>query len=175
MESDKGSHLFCLSPTTCSELAELVRDVRALKELIETRLTAHNRQHELEGTAISTARAEMNRRLEGMNEFRAQISAAENKYLNRNEWETAHRLLEQQVRAVENTLMENRSTSMTLAAFDQFRKAYEDWRSTITTRIDRKEGETSGVRLTGGLVLSIILAVSAGLGIIGWLLTHSWK
>ena len=110
-----------------------------------------------------------------MNEFRAQISAAENKYLNRNEWETAHRLLEQQVRAVENTLMENRSTSMTLAAFDQFRKAYEDWRSTITTRIDRKEGETSGVRLTGGLVLSIILAVSAGLGIIGWLLTHSWK
>jgi len=96
------------------------------------------------GEALRIAASEMNRRLEGMNEFRAQINAAENKYMTRQEWDSAHRLLEAQVRALE-------------------------------TRMDRKEGETTGVRLTGSLIVTLIIAAAAVFGIITWFITHGAK
>ena len=94
--------------------------------------------------ALRIAATEMNRRLEGMNEFRAQINSAESKYMTRQEWDSAHRLLETQVRAPE-------------------------------TRIDRKEGETTGVRLTGSLIVTLIIAAAAVFGIITWFFTHGAK
>ena len=94
--------------------------------------------------ALRIAASEMNRRLEGMNEFRAQINAAENKYMTRQVWDSAHRLLEAQVR-------------------------------TLETRMDRKEGETTGVRLTGSLIMTLIIATAAVFGIITWFITHGAK
>ena len=94
--------------------------------------------------AIDIASTEMNRRLEGMNEFRAQINSAESKYMTRQEWDSAHQLLGSQVRALE-------------------------------TRLDRKEGESSGVRLTGSLIVTLIIAAAAVFGIITWFITHGAK
>ena len=109
--------------------------IASMERLLEERISGMSH-------AVSIASVEMNRRLEGMNEFRAQINASEMKYMTRQEWDSAHRMLEQQVRAIE-------------------------------TRLDRREGETTGIRMTGSLLMTIIVAAAAFLGIVAWFMTHS--
>ena len=59
-------------------------------------------------------------------------------------------------------------TYLTIPAFDQFRKAIEEWKSLTSTRLDRREGESSGLRMSGSVLIAIIAAISAFLGIIAW-------
>lgn len=59
-------------------------------------------------------------------------------------------------------------TYLTIPAFEQFRDAMESWKSVTSTRLDRREGESTGVRLTGSTIVALVVAISALLGIIAW-------
>jgi hypothetical protein len=59
-------------------------------------------------------------------------------------------------------------TYLTIPAFEQFRDAMESWKAVTSTRLDRREGESTGVRLTGSTIVALVVALSALLGIIAW-------
>ncbi len=123
---------------------DTMTDQERLEAILGERFERINDRFTAMDESIKVAATEMNRRLEGMNEFRAQINSAETKFMTRQEWDSAHRLLESQVRALE-------------------------------TRLDRKEGETSGVRMTGNAMVAVVIAIAAVLGIITWFATHAGK
>jgi len=91
-------------------------DIDIVRQHVEDLFTAHAREHELEQRALIIARegtekaleralAAMDKRLEGMNEFRATISDISSKTVSRAEWTTAHQALsdktEERFRALE--------------------------------------------------------------------------
>jgi len=101
--------------------SELQAEIRALRERLDTQTAAHDKIHQCEGLALTLAREELNGRLESMNEFRAQITESEAKYITRNEWDAQNSTLRVKVeadgQAVENRLraIETAFTSMNAA------------------------------------------------------------
>lgn len=69
----------------------------ALRELILTRFDSLDRETHLRATTVEQARIDMNRRLDGMNEFRQQLAATESTYLKRSEWDVSHTALEERL------------------------------------------------------------------------------
>jgi hypothetical protein len=78
-------------------------ELLALKELITLRFDALDREERLRNDSLELARSEMNRRLEGMNEFRAQMNRAEQTYLTRGEWTLANQAVEVKLTAATNS------------------------------------------------------------------------
>lgn len=94
-------------------------DVQLLRQHIEDLFSAHANVHELEGKALILAResaqrsldnalTSMDKRLEGMNEFRASLSDMSSKAISRDEYMTAHAALDEKydgrVRALEKMI-----------------------------------------------------------------------
>jgi hypothetical protein len=71
--------------------------IRALKEYIDQRFTETNR-------ALTKAEAALETRLEGMNQFRAQILTERADLLSKEEYETRHHALEQQLSGAEERI-----------------------------------------------------------------------
>lgn len=82
---DNLIHKECKSEDTCRQHSGLVSDIRTLYRLLDERRT----QTDLKLSAIDketkVAKVEMERRLEGMNEFRAQLEKQTNTFITRNE------------------------------------------------------------------------------------------
>ncbi len=72
-----------------------------LRDYIEQRWKTHKREHAQERAALLDARANIDRRLEGMNELRAQISSERGEYLTRTEYEAKHEALIARINALE--------------------------------------------------------------------------
>jgi len=72
-----------------------------LREHLEGRWAAHMREHEQMLLALGTARDEVNRRLEEMNELRAQITTERGEFLLRKEYEGKHEALLERIGAQE--------------------------------------------------------------------------
>ena len=74
-------------------LAVLAKDVQGLRELLSSMAEAHKEVHAVESKTRDDIKTEMNRRLEGMNEFRAEMAATDAKYISRGEYQAAHNAL----------------------------------------------------------------------------------
>ncbi len=85
-------------------MANPSNDIDILRQHVEDLFAAHAREHALEqralilarenaDTALERALLSMDKRLEGMNEFRATISDISGKTVSRVEWNTAHQSL----------------------------------------------------------------------------------
>ncbi len=77
--------------------AERAEVVQAMSDVL---WAAHGKEHSDLHESITLAREDMARRLEGMNEFRRQITEAESKFVTRTELES----LERQVRQLERLI-----------------------------------------------------------------------
>lgn len=68
------------------------------------------------------------------------------------------------------------TTFFTIPAFEQFRNSYDSWRGDINKRMDRREGESSGIKLTGSTIMGgmAFLVALATLAVIiaAWLSKH---
>ena len=71
----------------------MTSDEISLREYFEARWKAHNKEHEMLQAAIDRAVAELNRRLEEMNQFRAQIQEERSEFIPKSEYESRHREL----------------------------------------------------------------------------------
>lgn len=89
---------------------------QVVKEMSDVLWEAHRKEHADLHESITLAREDMARRLEGMNEFRRQMSETEAKYLTRSEWHTNHESLEKQVRQLER-LVWTAAGAATIIAF----------------------------------------------------------
>ena len=69
-------------------------DASVPQDLFDEYRRGHAREHELERQALLKAEATMNLRLEGMNEFRAQLNQQQGTFVTRTEFEAAMRPLQ---------------------------------------------------------------------------------
>ena len=72
-----------------------------MEEMDQILWEGHHREHEMEQKALEVARAEIERRLEGMNELRAQITSERGNYIARAEFEAKHEQITQRLGSLE--------------------------------------------------------------------------
>lgn len=72
----------------------MTNDEISLREYFEARWEAHKNEHKLLASAIDRAGQDIDRRLEEMNQFRAQIQEERGEFLTKMEYESRHRELE---------------------------------------------------------------------------------
>lgn len=75
----------------------------SLREVVDLHWEAHQREHESDNRAIVLAREDVNRRLEGMNELRNQITDERGDYMTRKEYDAKHDTLIERVSALERS------------------------------------------------------------------------
>jgi hypothetical protein len=85
-----------MEPTT-QEQKFIHSELASLREVLTVRFNALDRENILRSEAVKTAYLEMNRRLEGMNEFRAELQRNSMTYLNRAEFSVQHTELEKRL------------------------------------------------------------------------------
>jgi hypothetical protein len=79
------------------DIASLTKELSCFRELEADRWAAHQRVHDIEAFTREDTKKEMNRRLEGMNEFRAEMSATDAKYMARSEYQVAYQAIGERV------------------------------------------------------------------------------
>jgi glucose-6-phosphate isomerase len=72
-------------------------ELASLREVLTVRFNALDRENLLRAEAVKTANTEMNRRLEGMNEFRSELQRNALTYLTRSEYNFHHADLEKRL------------------------------------------------------------------------------
>jgi chaperonin cofactor prefoldin len=72
----------------------VTNDEISLREYFEARWKAHEHEHEMLAGGIETGQKDIDRRLEEMNQFRAQIQQERGEFLTKMEYESRHRELE---------------------------------------------------------------------------------
>jgi hypothetical protein len=78
--------------------------IQALKEEMAQRFESHHREHEKEFEAVSLARREMERRLDGMNELRRQIDSERGQYIGREQYEASHNQMRDRIQNLETII-----------------------------------------------------------------------
>jgi hypothetical protein len=89
--------------TNRARIAVLQENIAGLRAVIDVHLQSRERMREIDQQALDLASADVNRRLEGMNNFRAQIKEAEAQFLSRPEFQGKFDILEQRLRTIEDT------------------------------------------------------------------------
>lgn len=64
------------------------------------------------------------------------------------------------------------ATFFTIPAFEQFRLSFDAWKLDTNKKLDRREGETTGVRLTGSTIVSSMIFLAALAAVVAWLSKH---
>jgi hypothetical protein len=64
------------------------------------------------------------------------------------------------------------NTFFTISSFEQFRNAYDSWKLDTNRKLDRREGESQGIKLTGGTMMSAVMIIAALMAIIAGVI--SW-
>lgn len=77
------------------------QELHALRELLNERQIAHDREHAMLRDALGKAEGAVNQRLEGMNELRAQINAERGAYLSTSTYEAKHEVLVEKINRLE--------------------------------------------------------------------------
>ena len=86
------------------QLHALDRSLAMLEVKTHEKWEALDRQQLLRERALQIAEAGMNRRLEGMNEFRKALEDSEKKYITRTEWDAGHSKLTDTVRDLDRAV-----------------------------------------------------------------------
>jgi hypothetical protein len=77
----------------------MTNDEISLREFMEARWAAHEREHVALQRAVDTAVGTLDARLSEMNQFRAQIQEERGEFLSKTEYESRHRELETKLEA----------------------------------------------------------------------------
>lgn len=137
------------------------KQISANRELMLALSAKHEREHQLLAQATELARGELDRRLEGMNAFRAQIERAESVYITRNEWASGHEALLREVQRIAGVQVEVKSTMATFAELNRTVKEHgtaDEVRFEALDNRMRAVGDTVA-KYTGGVaVLSFLLS-----------------
>lgn len=78
----------------CLQHSGLVESIRAISTKLDEREKQVNNKFEALERSVSIARGEMDRRLEGMNEFRSQLESQTRTFLSRRESDARHLLID---------------------------------------------------------------------------------
>ena len=130
-----------------------------LKDYIEERLSLliQNVADKLEylDKARDKAEEQMNRRLEGMNEFRAALTDQSGRMLSRKEFESSHSFLDEKVRAVEAAL----AKSPTKGEIETSQKVLEEKIRTLELAKANQDGRSIMISSLTSIATSIIVGV----------------
>jgi len=119
-----------------------------LKEFLEQRISS------LE-TARDKAEEQMNRRLEGMNEFRDALGDQSNRMMPRSEYEFAHRSMDEKVRALEASM----AKSPTKSEIETAQKVLEEKIRNLELAKANQDGRGAMISALTSASVSIIVGV----------------
>jgi hypothetical protein len=131
----------------------------SLKDYIEERLSLliQNVADKLAylDKAREKAEEQMNRRLEGMNEFRAALTDQSGRMLSRNEYESSHKFLDEKVRSMESSL----AKSPTKSEIETAQKVLEEKIRTLELAKANQDGRSIMISSLTSIATSIIVGV----------------
>lgn len=143
---------------------------------------AHERIHAVEKDQVAKAESSMNKRLEGMNEFRQALNDQAKSAVPREYYDTRHedlrqrvaegdRILESKLRELESTFLRKEEAVVTFNAISGGQKKNSDdivaLRETVVKQFASQTGKTEGISYTGAFLYKVLAGAGIVLGIIG--------
>jgi hypothetical protein len=103
-----------MAPESKLDRVASYRDIESLKELLLSRFQSHDTIHNLMDQTRVETKAEMERRLQDMNNLRHQIEQAEARFTTRSEWQAGHEAVYRTVAANDQRMTEAMSEHSTM-------------------------------------------------------------
>jgi hypothetical protein len=143
------------------------------EEFQKTHIVNHEKEHEAQQRALALALQTLDKRLEGMNEFRAQINATESKYCTKAELD-AHSIsndkelaaMADRLRQDENALLAEGAKAFTRSEHDAYAKGVDTDLRTLRESRAELQGKASQTQMNIAFVMS---ALSILIGVIALL------